>query len=193
MLSTLIALTDPLIRTLAQYPAPAIAVAAAWVGAVVGTLPHELAHAAAARAFGATHVRVVLGLGPGIRIRPPNWRLHWLALHLRVCPIAGHARAHGPGLDGSAVAQAAIALAGPLASVAFAILLAVALMTLQPAGPFRASGFVQSILMDAVVFSVCGALQLVPGLGTDGSHAMRSLGACRRDTRRPIHVPHRIR
>ncbi|GJG86417.1 hypothetical protein tb265_15980 [Gemmatimonadetes bacterium T265] len=179
MLRSVLALVAPLGPVLGARPGLAGCLAAAWIGAVLGSLSHELAHAFVARARGATRVRVVVGLGPGVRIRLPWPPLHWLSLHVRLCPAAGHARAHGPGLDGCAAAQAAIALAGPLASLACAVALAAAVTPLPGAAASSVAGLVHWSLLDAVVFSVCGALQLVPGLGTDGSralHALRTLG-----------------
>ena len=179
----LLVLATSLSSALGSPPGLAVSLAAGWLGAALGGLTHELAHAVAARACGATRVRVVVGIGPGVRLRLPWPRLHWLSLHVRLCPMAGHARAHGPGLDRAPGAQAAIALAGPLASLGCAVALCAAL-TLPSPSPSTVARILHWSLFDGAVFSICGALQLLPSLGTDGSNALRALRAIR-----PQHAP----
>lgn len=84
---------------------------------VVATMPHELAHALAARWCGWRVERIVLGFGP------PVWagRLFGFDLELKQIPYGGHTEAHAPDGRAQLWRHLLFVLAGPLVTVALAV------------------------------------------------------------------------
>jgi hypothetical protein len=123
------------------------------VAAPVVTLLHEIGHAAAARKLTSGAVEVVVGdeRAPGVRFEAAGIRFFVSPL---VQPVgrAGFCRYHGPG---SATDAAAIALAGPAATLAG---LGVALLALP-----QTHGIVRELVWTAVMLQAAGTiLSLVP-------------------------------
>ena len=116
------------------------------VALTAAVLPHELAHAAAARATGLEVTQLALGFGPRVVGR----MVRGVALDLRLAPVGGYARIEG--LDEAPRAtRLFVALAGPAVNVLLAaawfVAATVAAGATDPARAIGAAGEIAGLLL----------------------------------------------